>query len=129
MNLDKIHAIGIDAIEVKRIEKVFVKFGNRFLNKVFTENEIQLCRGRVQEIAGRFSAKEAAMKALGTGVIGINWKEIEILVNKRGKPTIQFFGKAQKRAQFMQLEAVDISITHLEHIAISIVVGISKKEN
>ena len=129
MNLDKIHAVGIDAIEVKRIEKVFVQFGNRFLNKVFTENEIQLCRGRVQEIAGRFSAKEAAMKALGTGVIGINWKEIEILANKRGKPTIQFFGKAQKRAQFMQLEAVDISITHLEHIAISIVVGIAKKEN
>ena len=123
----EMQAIGIDAIEVKRIEKVLNKFGNRFLHRVYTDKEIFLCRGRVQEIAARFAAKEAAMKTLGTGIIGISWKEIEVLSNNRGKPTIEFFGKAKKRAEQLSLRGVDVSITHLQQIAIAIVVGISQE--
>ena len=123
----EMQAIGIDAIEVKRIEKVLNKFGNRFLHRVYTDIEIFLCRGRVQEIAARFAAKEAAMKTLGTGIIGISWKEIEVLSNNRGKPTIEFFGKAKKRAEQLSLRGVDVSITHLQQIAIAIVVGISQE--
>tara|TARA_B100001029_G_scaffold176403_1_gene179284 strand:- start:2254 stop:2643 length:390 start_codon:yes stop_codon:yes gene_type:complete len=128
MDINEMQAIGIDAIEIDRIEKVYQKFGDKFLARVYTQKEIAFCRGRILELSARFAGKEAAMKALGTGIIGISWKEIEILSNRRGKPVIYFHGKAKKRAIDMKLRATDISITHLNSIAIVIVVGISEKE-
>ena len=128
MDINEMQAIGIDAIEIDRIKKVYKKFGDKFLSRVYTQKEIAFCRGRILELSARFAGKEAAMKALGTGIIGISWKEIEILSNRRGKPVIYFHGKAKKRATDMKLRATDISITHLNSIAIVIVVGISEKE-
>ena len=128
MDINEMQAIGIDAIEIDRIKKVYQKFGDKFLARVYTQKEIAFCRGRILELSARFAGKEAAMKALGTGIIGISWKEIEILSNRRGKPVIYFHGKAKKRAIDMKLRATDISITHLNSIAIVIVVGISEKE-
>tara|TARA_Y100001970_G_scaffold291526_1_gene429005 strand:- start:636 stop:1055 length:420 start_codon:yes stop_codon:yes gene_type:complete len=128
MDINETQAIGIDAIEVDRIKKVYDKFGDRFLSKIYTQKEIAFCRGRILELSARFAGKEAAMKTLGTGAIGIGWKEIEILSNRRGKPTINFHGKAKKRANDINLRGTDISITHLNKLAIVIVVGISEKE-
>ena len=129
MDLNDMQAVGIDAIEVHRVQNVYNKFGNKFRSRIYTPNEIKLCRGRILELSARFAGKEAAMKALGTGAVGISWKEIEILSNRNGKPIINFYGKAKKRAEEIKLRGVDISITHLNSLAIVIVVGVSEKVN
>ena len=72
---------GIDIIEIDRIKLVFAKYGDRFLNRIYTVKEREYCRGRAPQLASRFAAKEATMKALGTGVRGVGWKDIEILRN------------------------------------------------
>mgnify|MGYP000969765554 CR=1 FL=1 len=80
---------GIDIIEIDRIQNVLSRYGNRFLNKIFTPDEIQYCRGRSPNLAGRFAAKEAFVKALGTGFRNnINFKDIEVAKNLHGKPYI-----------------------------------------
>ncbi|SVE51187.1 uncharacterized protein METZ01_LOCUS504041, partial [marine metagenome] len=75
---------GIDLIEIERIKRVLKKHDLRFLKRIYTEDEIKFCRGRTPELAARFAAKEAVMKALGTGTHGVGWKDIEVLPNKRG---------------------------------------------
>src|SRR2546428_13564411 len=79
-------ATGVDIIEIQRIERALAKFGPRFLGRVYTQLEAAFCRGRTSELAARFAAKEAVMKALGTGARGVAWREIEVLPNHRGKP-------------------------------------------
>ncbi|MXY36214.1 MAG: holo-[acyl-carrier-protein] synthase, partial [Dehalococcoidia bacterium] len=79
-------AHGIDIIEIARVRAVLDRHGERFLRRVYTEDEVRHCRGRVPELAARFAAKEAVMKALGTGIRGVGWRDIEILPNRRGKP-------------------------------------------
>ena len=70
---------GIDIIEIDRIHSVLTQYGDRFLNKIFTPDEIQYCKGRSPNLAGRFAAKEATMKALKTGTRGVSWKDIEVV--------------------------------------------------
>src|SRR5437868_1440949 len=81
-------AVGIDIIEVERVRKVFEKHGERFLHRVFTDNEILQCRGKVTRLAGRFAAKEAISKALGTGLHGVAWREMEVVQLRSGRPTV-----------------------------------------
>ena len=81
-------AHGIDIIEIARVRAVLDRHGERFLRRVYTEDEVRHCRGRVPELAARFAAKEAVMKALGTGIRGVGWRDIEILPNRRGKPLV-----------------------------------------
>ena len=90
---------------------------------MFTPEEVAFCRGRVPELAARFAAKEAVMKALGTGARGLAWREIEILPNRRGKPLVYLHGLAQQRAAHIGLRGVDISLTHSNELAIAAVVG------
>ena len=116
-------AVGIDIIEVDRIKRALDDFGDRFLNKVYTEREQERYRGRVQELAARFAAKEATSKALGTGIRGIRWREMEILPNSRGKPVLVLHGSAQVRAEHLGLVAFDVSLTHSRSDAMAIVVG------
>ena len=71
------HTVGVDLIEIERIRATLDKFGDRFLKRVYTEAEVAYCRGRVPELAVRFAAKEAVMKALGTGARGVGWRDIE----------------------------------------------------
>ncbi len=77
------YAVGIDTIEIPRVQRVLERHGERFLKRVYTPTEVAFCRGRVPELAARFAAKEAVMKALGTGVRGIGWREIEVLPDRR----------------------------------------------
>ena len=91
--------IGIDIIEIDRIEGVLNKYPKRFLEKIFTDFEQKYCRGRASRLAARFASKEAVMKALGTGVRGVGWKEIEVQRHRSGKPFILLHGRAQKRAK------------------------------
>lgn len=117
-------AVGTDIIEIARIEKVYAEFGERFLRRVYTERERERYRGRTNELAARFAAKEATSKALGTGIIGIHWREMEILPNRRGKPVLILHGEAAERARMLGLTSFSVSLTHSRTDAMAFVVGV-----
>ncbi|MDO9445972.1 MAG: holo-ACP synthase, partial [Dehalococcoidia bacterium] len=114
--------VGIDMIEIERVRKVLGKHPERFITRVFTPAEAAFCRGRVPELAARFAAKEAVMKALGTGARSVAWRDIEVLPDRRGKPLIYLYGGAKRRAEVIGLTAIDVSLTHLESFAMAAVV-------
>ncbi len=116
-------AVGIDIIEIDRVADVIARHGDRFLNRIYTADEIKHCRGRVSELAARFAAKEAVMKALGTGVRGVGWRDIEVLPNRRGKPLIFLYGRGAARAETIELRGLEVSLTHSREYAIASVVG------
>jgi holo-[acyl-carrier protein] synthase len=116
-------AVGIDIIEIARIQRSLDDFGERFLNRVYTERERNWYRGRVDELAARFAAKEATSKALGTGIIGIRWREMEVLPNRRGKPVLILHGRAAERARQLGLTNFSLSLTHSRTDAMAFVVA------
>lgn len=124
--MPKILGIGIDAIEIARIDKLISPKGEGFSLRVFTEAEIAYCenkKNRAQNYAARFAAKEAFMKALGTGKqLGISWREIEVFNDTLGKPGIRLSGRALKIAQEKGVVAIHLSLTHLKEIAIAVVI-------
>lgn len=121
------HAVGVDVIETQRVGKVLGKHPERFLQRVYTPAEVGFCRGRVPELAARFAAKEAVMKTLGTGARSVAWRDIEVLPDRRGKPLVYLYGGAKRRAEVIGLEAIDISLTHLDGIAMAVVVATATK--
>ena len=116
------HAVGVDMIEIDRVARVLARHPRRFLERVYTPQEVAFCRGRVPELAARFAAKEAVMKALGTGARSVAWRDIEVLPNRRGKPLVYLYGGGERRAQEIGLGAIDISLSHLAAFAIAVVV-------
>lgn len=119
------HSVGVDAVEIDRIARSLERFGERFLRRVYTEKEVFFCRGRVPELAARFAAKEAISKALGTGIRGIVWREMEILPDSRGKPLVYLHGRAASRAVELGLAEFEVSLTHARELAIAVVVAAS----
>lgn len=117
-------AVGIDVIEIARIQRTLDDFGERFLRRVFTERERESYGRRVSELAARFAAKEATSKALGTGIRGIRWREMEIISNRRGKPVLVLHGQAAERARLLGLRAFDVSLSHSRTDALAFVVGL-----
>jgi holo-[acyl-carrier protein] synthase len=117
------HAVGIDVIEIARVRRALERHAGRFLERIYTPLEIAYCKGRLGELAARFAGKEAVMKALGTGVRGVSWKDIEILPNPRGKPLVRLHKSAAMRAKSIGLHDLDISLTHSRAYAIASVVG------
>ena len=117
-------AVGIDIIEVERVRKVYEHHGERFLKRVFTEAEVRQCRGKANRLAGRFAAKEAISKALGTGLHGVSWREMEVVQLRSGRPTVTLHGNAKRRAQFLGISAFDVSIADLKDFSIAIAVAI-----
>jgi holo-[acyl-carrier protein] synthase len=116
-------AVGIDLIEIPRIERAYNDFGERFLKRVYTERERERYRGRINELAARFAAKEATSKALGTGIVGIRWREMEVLPNRRGKPVLILHGQAAERARLLGLTQFSVSLTHSRNDAMAFVVA------
>lgn len=114
---------GIDVIEIERIAHAHKRFGERFLHRVYTPAEIDYCRGRAQSLAGRFAAKEAVSKALGIGIRHISWRDIEILPDPRGKPTVHLHGRAAQVAETWGFAGFDVSITHSRTDAVVMVVA------
>ncbi len=117
-------SVGVDIIEIARIERVLADYGDRFLRKIYTERERERYASRVPELAARFAAKEATSKALGTGIRGIRWREMEILANRRGKPLLLLHGAAAERAEMLGLVAFDVSLTHSRTEAMAFVVAL-----
>ena len=114
---------GVDIIEIPRIKQTFARYGERFLKRVFTPDEIAYCRGRAPNLAGRFAAKEATMKALGTGVRGVNWKDIEVIRAESGAPSVKLHGRAKARAERLQVVEISLSISHSREFAVAFVVA------
>ena len=114
---------GVDIIEIPRIKRVAERFGQRFFRRIFTNQEILYCRGRAPQLASRFAAKEAVMKALGTGIRGVRWRDIEVLRNPGEAPFIRLHGTALAKATQLGVDEVSISLSHSKHYAIAVVVG------
>lgn len=116
--------VGVDLVEVERLVRTWERFGDHFLHKVFTETELIQARGRVHRLVGRFAAKEACAKALGTGIGSIRWHDIEIIRLPTGKPGLQLHGAAAERARLLGLAAFDVSISDTHEHAMAVVVGV-----
>lgn len=115
--------VGVDIVEIDRVAQAVARHGERFFKRVYTEAEIALYRNRVSELAARFAGKEATMKALGTGAVGVAWREIEILPNRRGKPLVFLHGRAKTRAEALGITEMQISLSHSREYAVASVVG------
>jgi holo-[acyl-carrier protein] synthase len=119
-------AIGVDLVEISRIEDVFTRRGERFRRRVFTEGEISYCERRASKLASyaaRFAAKEADMKALGTGwAEGVGWKDIEVVSGPSGAPMIQLHRNALERMREIGATRALVSLTHSGELAIAQVV-------
>jgi holo-[acyl-carrier protein] synthase len=124
----KIIAHGIDLVDFPRIEQMIERHGSRFLNRVFTEREqsdAQSVHNRTERLAGRFAAKEAVLKLLGTGWRGkIAWTEIEIINNSMGQPCVNISGEVARIAEEAQVEQITLSITHTSNFAIASAVAL-----
>lgn len=118
-----IASIGIDIVEIDRIKNSVEKYGERFLNKVYTEKEQEYCyqkRVPYSSLAGRFAAKEAALKALGTGLSqGIQWCMVETLNDESGKPILYLHGKAKVLAEELNIKTLFVSISHCRSNAVA----------
>ncbi len=116
---------GIDIIEIHRIQEALDRHGERFLQRVFTQNEIAECRRRAESLAIRFAAKEAASKALGTGIGPVGWREVETLHKRSGEPFLVLHGRAQQVAETLGLTTWAVSLSHSRDNAIAVVVATS----
>jgi holo-[acyl-carrier protein] synthase len=114
---------GIDLIEIARIQKSMDRYGDRFLDRIFTPAEKAYCqrkRNAAESFAARFAAKEAAAKALGTGIsFGVTWLEIEVIREPTGRPTLSFHGRALRIANRLSVARASLSLTHTEDLAMA----------
>jgi holo-[acyl-carrier protein] synthase len=117
---------GIDITEVERIAAAIQRFGRRFLERIFTPDEIRYCdskANKAERYAGRFAAKEAAMKALGTGWSrGVTWRDVEVCRVPGGRPTLAFHNKAAEFLRQLGATRAQLSITHTGRIAMAQVI-------
>ncbi len=113
--------MGVDIAEVPRVQAAIERYGDRFLKRLFTEAEIRYCESKAnkyERFAARFAAKEAALKAIGTGwKRGVAWLDVEVVKLPSGKPTVAFRGKAAEFAQRLGVRNASISLTHTEQVA------------
>lgn len=116
---------GIDMIALERVERAIERQGQRFLDRIFTAREQRYCNGRIESLAGRFAAKEAVAKALGTGIGDMNWVDIEILNDERGKPQLLLHHHAAEMAAEQGWQAWSISLSHTKTHAIGLAVALS----
>jgi holo-[acyl-carrier protein] synthase len=121
-----IRGIGIDLVELERLRGVLDRHGSRFLDRVLTADEREYCdrhRDPVPQIAARFAAKEAALKAIGTGIAaGIGWKDVEVTRSEEGAPSLRLSGAAARIAAEMEVGVIHVSLTHDRHSAAAVVV-------
>lgn len=120
-------AIGVDAVEIERIRGLYERSGERFLQRVFTDQEADYCRGRghpAESLAARFAAKEAAMKCLGTGwAEGLAFRQIEVQRVPSGDTRLVVTGEALRRAEELGIRRWHVSLTHTDRTATAFVVA------
>lgn len=111
-----IYGVGIDIVQISRIEKALQRWGEKFRNRIFTSGEVFYCqkkRNGAANYAGRFAAKEAFVKALGVGMRrGIHWRDIEVARGPLGKPILKVSGRAQEICQKEGIKEILVTLTH-----------------
>ena len=117
------HHIGTDIIEIERIRDAIERYGERFLSRVFTPDELKFYGHHPHAMAASFASKEAVMKMLGTGNRGVAWREIETLYKPSGKPFIRLNGRAKKWAERLGLKEIDVSLSHSKEYATAVAIG------
>jgi holo-[acyl-carrier protein] synthase len=126
MSESGILGIGLDLVEVARVRASVRRLGERFAQRVFTPDEIAYCAGRARKfehLAARFAAKEATLKALGTGITGwASMQEVEVVHDAAGRPEIRLRGGVLRRARSLGVKATHLSISHTEGVAAAMVV-------
>ncbi|MEI9981360.1 MAG: holo-ACP synthase [Edaphobacter sp.] len=117
--------LGTDLIETRRVQESMDRYGERFLERIFTEEEIAYCQRKknaAESFAARFAAKEAGAKALGTGISrGVSWREFEVKREASGKPKLSLSGRAAELARVMGVRRVELSLTHSRELAMAVV--------
>ena len=114
---------GIDLIEIERVRSLIERYGSRFLERVFTPQEIAELRDNAASLAGRLAVKEAVAKALGTGIGAVAWREIEILRGPRREPVLRLHGSAERLAGELGLQEWSVSISHTQTHAVGLAVA------
>lgn len=126
-----IAAHGIDMVDCERLGAMIDRYDSRFLSRVFTPAELAYCQGRkrrIEHLAGRFAAKEAVMKVLGTGLRrGVNWLDIEVVNEPSGQPRVTLTGRCMEIAEEKKLAEIIISISHIATHAIASAVASTKE--
>jgi holo-[acyl-carrier protein] synthase len=117
---------GVDIVEIQRLEQVNPAIRERFIRRVFTPLEIELARGSYASLAGRFAAKEAVSKALGTGIGPVSWQEIEIRRDPSVAPFLHLHGKAAEIARLLGLTVWSVSISHGRTHAVAMAVAVGE---
>jgi holo-[acyl-carrier protein] synthase len=122
-----IAGIGVDIIEVERIAQALDRHGERFAARVFTPGELAECwpseQQRCRRLAARFAAKEAALKALGIGLRGVSWQEIDVVKDELGKPSLRLTGRLADIAAKQGITAMHLSLSHCKEYAMAQVVA------
>lgn len=113
---------GVDILELWRVKSIVDRWGDRFLQRIYTTGEINYCRGRIPQLAARFAAKEAVMKALGTGIRGVGWKDIEVTRRRGMAPQILLHNRAKNRSEKLHMKQLAVSLSHSRDYAIASVV-------
>jgi holo-[acyl-carrier protein] synthase len=128
----RIVGLGMDATEVDRIAETLARYGDRFLRRVFTEQEVAYCmrrRNPAPHLAGRFAAKEAGMKAIGTGhAFGVLWRDLEV-VRRGGPPQLRFHQAAGRHFARLGATSALLTITHTDNLALAHVILVSEPGN
>jgi holo-[acyl-carrier protein] synthase len=114
------HCIGVDIVEIARLEEAVTRWGEDFLRRVYTDSELKLYRQKLPSLAVRFAAKEAVIKALG-GESSL--KDIEVLSGPGGQPVVNLYGRAQRQAELMGLGELAVSLSHSKEYAVAFVSG------
>jgi holo-[acyl-carrier protein] synthase len=115
---------GVDLIEISRVEEVIARHGKHYLERVYTPAELEQCGKNIESLAGRFAAKEAVAKALGTGIGEVTWKDIEILGDEQNAPMLRLYGMAEQTSKQIGLTEWSVSISHSVSYAVSFVVAL-----
>jgi holo-[acyl-carrier protein] synthase len=127
-----IAAHGIDMVDCRRLARSIERHGRRFTDRVFTADERAYCLGRKREIehlAGRFAAKEAVLKVLGTGwTSGITWQDVEVVNERSGRPVVRLHGRCSELASALGVSEILISISHIDTHAIASAIGVRKAQ-
>ncbi|MCX5830548.1 MAG: holo-ACP synthase [Deltaproteobacteria bacterium] len=121
-----IYGTGIDIVEVQRMAGIIARWGNRFVERVFTPGEIAYCHNRAlpaMHFAARFAAKESLLKSLGIGLgMGLSLQEIEVVSDQRGKPEVRLRGRAKGMLRRLRVSATHLSLSHTRHAATAVVI-------
>ena len=117
------HSIGIDIVEIARIKQAIARWGEAFLRRVYTDQELKLYRSSPQSLAARFAGKEAVVKLFGARKTGIKWRDIEILSRPGGQPFVNLYGRAKSEAGELGIKEINISLSHSKEYAVAAAIG------